>query len=75
MASWKQVRPEEARTPGHEAQADSASWHRSLRVRLTVPSNLCSTLLLPGASPLIHASARDLLLDQSRGEHASPGGT
>ena len=75
MASWEQVRPDEARVADHEAQVDSVSWHRSMRTRLTVLSCPCSALLLPGTGLLTHASARDLSLDPSRGEHASPGGT
>ena len=67
MASREQLRPEGATAP-EEAQADSVSWHRSLRTRLTVLSTLCSALLLLGVGLVIHASARNLLIDQSRSE-------
>jgi sigma-B regulation protein RsbU (phosphoserine phosphatase) len=68
MGSTEQLPPEGATAPGYEAQPDPVSWHRSLRTRLTVLSSLCSALLLLGVGLVIHASARDLLLDQSRGE-------
>ncbi|HEU0306800.1 MAG TPA: IcfG protein, partial [Lysobacter sp.] len=60
--------PEVASGPDHEAEADTVSWHRSLRTRITVLSSLCNALLLLGVGLVIHAAARDLLVEQSRDE-------